>query len=299
MAVLEDFCITTKRDFSAPVEAKNSRLMELSVVIPCYNHGAYIDEAINSVSVIKGLSYEIIILDDGSDDPETISVLQELKNKGLNVYRHENRGLAFTRNRGIELSRGEFILPLDADNKIEADYVYKALPLLRSGEFDVVYARPFLFGELTNDRYFETKAFDIDHLAIENYIDACAIFRKQVWESTGGYDLSMPYAGQEDWEFWINAYFRGFRFRFIDEQLYHYRILKNSMIAQTSALDKGVQNRLYVFQKHAGSFMTRYADLYYRSKAYERDKKNPVRSFIKYSYLQIWKKKQAGLINDH
>ena len=196
----------------------------LSVIIPCFNHGQYIQEAIDSVLQIKNIGYEIIIIDDGSTDPFTISKLHELKETGFTILSQHNSGLAHTRNKGIEAASGKYILPLDADNKIKPEYIYKALPLLESDEFDIVYSKPLFFGTYSSGRHYKTRPFEIMDLIVENYIDACAVYKKEVWEKLNGYDTTMPYPGQEDWEFWIHAFAKKCAFKFLDEELFYYRI---------------------------------------------------------------------------
>lgn len=259
----------------------------LSVVIPCFNHGHFIQEAIDSVLAVKGVTYEIIVVNDGSTDDYTIRKLEELRAAGICVLSHANSGLGFTRNKGIEAARGKYILPLDADNKIEPGYVYKALPLLESNACDIVYAKPHFFGTVATDRLFFTRPLRIKELAVVNYIDACAIYRKKVWEQLSGYDIRMPYPGQEDWEFWIHAHAQGFAFAFLDEELFHYRVEKGSMIATTVQDDKSSLNQEYIFRKHAALFRKLYLELYYTGKLREHDIKNPVRTFIKYMYYNL------------
>jgi len=75
------------------------------------------------------------------------------------------------------------------------------------------------------------RPFDDLGLVTGNCADACAIFRKEVWVKNGGYDAFMPSYGFEDWDFWIAASKNNFVFHFINEKLYYYRIVQNSMIA--------------------------------------------------------------------
>lgn len=272
---------------------RSSTCPVLSIVIPCYNHGQYIQEAIDSVLDLKGIEYEIIIVNDGSTDRQTINKLNELQSAGFKVLTHDNRGLGYTRNRGVQAASGKYILPLDADNKINPDYVYKAIPFLESGTYDIVYAKAVLFGDITSARRkFVTRSFDILSLSIENYIDACALYKKEVWTSVGGYDTQMPFPGHEDWEFWLNAFNQGFTFGFLNEGLFYYRIVHNSMIATTSILDKDSLNFQYIIKKHASLFSKMYINLYYIRNSHEKDVANPFRSVVKYIYLNYFKSKK-------
>jgi len=74
----------------------------LSVVIPCYNHGEYLLEAIASVEACLDPVYEIVIVNDGSTDPLTLNVMRHLTDQGYFVLNQENQGLATARNNGIE-----------------------------------------------------------------------------------------------------------------------------------------------------------------------------------------------------
>ena len=203
--------------------------MDISIIIPCYNHGHLIQDAIDSVLQCQGISYEIIIVNDGSTDDYTITKITELESLGYNIVTHENHGLGYTRNAGIRQARGKYILPLDADNKIKPEYIYKSLKILNNGLADIVYANPIFFGEIISTRKFKTKDFNSTRLFFGNYIDACAIYRKEVWVKVGGYEEKMPIQGHEDWEFWLNAHINNFKFYHINEELYYYRILSNSM----------------------------------------------------------------------
>jgi glycosyltransferase involved in cell wall biosynthesis len=229
--------------------------MDISIVIPCYNHGHFIQDAIDSVETLTGVEYEIIIVDDGSDDAFTIQKLEELKKQNYKIISHTNRGLAYTRNIGIRNASGRFILPLDADNKIKAEYVYKSFQVFKEREIDVVYARPSFFGENNIGRHFETKPFKGTDLFHSNFIDACAIFSKSLWTKIGGYDQNMPVQGHEDWEFWLHAFIKGSKFHFIDDELYYYRIVSGSMVESTFDSDILRKNYGYIVRKHALAYI--------------------------------------------
>jgi glycosyltransferase involved in cell wall biosynthesis len=93
----------------------------ISVVIPCYNHGIYIQDAIDSVEASSCKNYEIIIVNDGSTDAFTTKKIGELIKRGYHVINHPNQGLARARNNSIAAAVGEYIMPLDADNKTQTD----------------------------------------------------------------------------------------------------------------------------------------------------------------------------------
>jgi glycosyltransferase involved in cell wall biosynthesis len=261
---------------------KNGKDILVSIVIPCYNHGKYIDDALISLKNIKDIEYEIIIINDGSTDSETLKKLDFLSEQGFNVINKTNEGLGKARNYGIALSRGKYILPLDSDNKIKPEYLYSALSILEKNEADIVYAKPSFFGDNLDNRIFSTQDFDIFKLLGSNYIDACAIYRKSVWEINNGYETNMPYQGHEDWEFWINSYVNGFKFKFIDEELYYYRILSNSMISNTNKLDRGIENFKYILNKHHKLYRSKLKELNSYRLRINSENSHPLRASIKY-----------------
>jgi glycosyltransferase involved in cell wall biosynthesis len=247
----------------------------ISIIIPCYNHGAYIEETLGSINKneIKH-PLEIIIVDDGSSDPATLQKLEELKTKGYTILQQNNAGPAAARNNGISHAKGKYILPLDADNKLMAAYINTAIPILENDGYDIVYCNPVFFGDAgLAERIFKSAPFDIGTLLEGNYIDNCAVYRKEVWEKNKGYDTNVPYYGHEDWEFWINAYSNGFKFLFLKQRLFYYRILANSAADKLKDKQKVMKNQLYIINKHAALYLTEYKKLNYLRRKYTADSK--------------------------
>lgn len=261
-----------------------SALPLVSVIIPCFNHGAFIDEALNSIDT-KKIKYpvEIIIVDDGSTDAATKEKLLQLQQQGYNILLQTNGGPAKARNTAVNASSGKYILALDADNKIKPDYINEAVELLEKNEYDIFYCAPVFFDEAgeTSDK-FKTTAFDINHLLFENYIDACAVYRRTVWQAANGYDGAMPYYGHEDWEFWLHAYKNGFRFHFSNQQLFYYRVSVNFVSSQFNNRQKVKDNQLYVMRKHADLYLPHYQQLYYLKQKYKADIKGNIATGFKY-----------------
>src|SRR5688572_23321549 len=117
----------------------------ISVVIPCFNHGHFIAEAITSVQQDKYQEFEIIVVDDGSTD-DTASVVKNFAE--VKYIYQENRGLAAARNYGIHHARGRYILPLDSDNKIIPEVFLEAAEKMNDDEvIDAVYTNAHYFGD--------------------------------------------------------------------------------------------------------------------------------------------------------
>ena len=193
-----------------------------SVIIPCYNHGIYIDDALNSVLDQTSPDIEIIIVDDGSTDKFTMEKLDELKKAGLKVIATENMGLANARNTGIDEAKGIYILPLDADDRIGPRYIEKASKILDDNPgAGIVYCEARFFGRAFGK--WDLPPFSIDEMLIENIIFSSGLFRKKDWEKIGGYDPGMN-LGWEDYDFWLSILENGFTAYKIKEAMFFCRI---------------------------------------------------------------------------
>jgi glycosyltransferase involved in cell wall biosynthesis len=213
----------------------------VSIIIPCFNQGAMLREALASVEDVRNANLlEVVIVDDGSSEAETTKILSEVQEAGYPVVSQPNLGLGAARNTGIRLAGGEFILPLDSDNRVRDVYVNEAVSVLeKNPNVGVVYADAEYFGE-RNGRW-DVPEFDLLSLIRTNFIDACALYRKSLWEEVGGYDEHMPWMGWEDWEFWLRLACHGATFVHLPQVGFDYRVREDSMIVKTIGFDYRMQ----------------------------------------------------------
>ncbi len=176
-------------------------MSKVSIVIPCYNHGEFLMETLDSVQAQTFGDYEIIIVNDGSTDPLTIELLHKLDRPKTKVIHTGNQGVSAARNRAIAEALGDYILPLDADDKIAPTYLEKAAAVLDSRpEVGVVFGERLIFGEQEGGA--SLPHYDPQRILVENLIYPAAMFRKKHWAKVGGYNEAMLY-GWEDWDFWV------------------------------------------------------------------------------------------------
>src|SRR5437660_6271468 len=154
---------------------------KVSIVIPCFNQGAMLREALASVEQARNANVlEVIIVDDGSSEVETGKILSEAQEAGYSVVSQPNRGVGAARNAGIRLAKGEFILPLDSDNRLRDIYLNEGVSLLENNpSVGVIYTDAEYFGEKTGR--WHVPEFNLLSLIRENFIDACALYRKKLW----------------------------------------------------------------------------------------------------------------------
>lgn len=220
---------------------------KISIVIPCYNHGLMLRETLASIERVRNENIcEVIIVNDGSTDEQTCQILRNLSDLKYKIINQSNRGLGAARNAGIEKAQAEFILPLDSDNLVRKAYLSDGVKvLLANSAAGVVYADAEYFGEKTGR--WKAPEFNLGVLVMGNYIDACALYRKSVWESAGGYDEKMPWMGWEDWDFWLRVGVRGWDFIHLDQVGFDYRVRVGSMLTETDLHRKELVK--YIFKK--------------------------------------------------
>jgi glycosyltransferase involved in cell wall biosynthesis len=213
---------------------------KVSVVIPCYNDGPMLREALASVEQVRNANLlEVIVIDDGSSEAETKNILSEFEHAGYRVLRQPNRGLSAARNAGIRLAKGEFILPLDSDNRLREVYLNEGVSLLReNSSVGVIYTDIEYFGESSG--LVQVPDFDLLSLIRVGFIDACALYRKHLWEDVGGYDEDMP-SILEDWDFWLRVAFHGTTFVHLPKVGFDYRVRRDSLSVSATGFDYRVR----------------------------------------------------------
>lgn len=203
----------------------------VTVVIPCYNTHIYLGQAIESVRMQTFPDIETIVVDDGSTDPETIAFLDRLGSE-VKLIRQKNRGLPAARNTGFIAARGDFVLPLDADDWLESTFVEKHVALLvQRPELAFTFSYIHMKGEGHGVLH---KSYNFFEQLFLNQLPYCLMLRKSVWKDVGGYDETMR-SGYEDWEFNIRLGSLGYFGEVIPEALFNYRILQSGMLLGISS----------------------------------------------------------------
>lgn len=202
---------------------KNKPLV--SVVIPCFNYGNYVEAAIDSVLAQTFQRLEIIVVDGGSTDAETVRILRSLRKPKTKIYLRKGRHLVGdNRNFGIAKTSGKYVCCLDADDILKPTYLEKALFILETGHYDIVSTSLELFGG--KEGVWEVpKKPSLDEIVRWNQFTTVAVFSKYAWKQAGGYhDVGLGKDHiPEDWDFWVRLMAQGARARNISEPLMLYR----------------------------------------------------------------------------
>jgi glycosyltransferase involved in cell wall biosynthesis len=203
----------------------------ISIIVPCYNGGQYLDALLASIAAQTFRDFEVVIVDDGSTDRQTCDKLASL-DPGIRVVRHENRGLAAARNTGFREARADLVLPLDCDDQLDPSFLAETHAVLPSAPDDVAFAFTHmrLVGARSGVRPCHFDRFDQLFL---NDLPYGMLIRKRAWQAVGGYDDAMR-EGYEDWEFNIRLAAAGYRGLEVPKPLLIYNVSTSGMLVSVS-----------------------------------------------------------------
>jgi glycosyltransferase involved in cell wall biosynthesis len=171
----------------------------VSIVIPAYNPTRFLLDAIASASAQTHSRTEIILVNDGSDQRESLVILEQAALSVGTYLEQSNQGPSAARNAAFQIARGDYVVPLDADDLLSPAYIATCLAAVDSGHA-FVYTDFQVFGTRQYDE--RPGDYNLYRLLDRNYLTYAALVRKQDWERAGGYDEAMR-LGYEDWEFWL------------------------------------------------------------------------------------------------
>lgn len=236
----------------------------LTIITPCFNSEKTLEKTLQSVFNQSFQDWELIIVNDGStDDTEKISLEWVQKDPRFKYFYKENGGLGKARNFGIQKAEGIYILPLDSDNIIEKDFTKDAIKVFENNkEVGVVYGNAEYFGEKTG--IWKVDDYELDKLLVHNYIDACAVYRKNIWLDVKGYDENMPFQGHEDWEFWIALGNINIQFHHLNKVTFKYFVSSTSMI-RSFTKEMTLSNQDYIVKKYSILYHNYYCRLFSKS----------------------------------
>src|SRR4051794_10567967 len=157
----------------------------ISVLMPCFNHGAFIGEAIESVLAQTLQDFEIVVVDDGSADAVTAQTLSQLRTARTTVLTTKNRGLPAARNHAARHASGEFFCALDADDKLVATWFEKAIGVLDERP-EIAFVSHWL--DTFGDEHWTWKPerCDLPSLLARNAVNGAALVRRGAFEAGRG-----------------------------------------------------------------------------------------------------------------
>lgn len=197
---------------------------KVSIIIPAYNAVATLENTIWTARHQQYDNTEIIVVDDHSTDDTDLLALEHTKPFGpILVFRHDERkGPAEARNTAIRNATGDLILPLDADDLIQPDFITKTICQMGAG-IGFVSTQMQYFG--IEDRTIPIKIRTYEEELQSNEIPVTSLIDREAILNSGGYRADVP--GFEDWGLWLDILSRNWRMAIIDEPLFMYRRREN------------------------------------------------------------------------
>ncbi len=233
----------------------------VSIIIPYYNSGKFISDAIESVLNQTYTNWEVILVNDGSTDPYSINVLANWNaDSRIKILHTANSGPSSARNIAIKESTGDYILPLDSDNELEPKAIEILLFAIANGNYDAVYGDFIFFGGKQGVKKQEPLNLKIH--CVYSQVDTCALISKKVFQKGVCYDEYLNRLGLEDWEFWINFSKHNYKAKHIPIPVFKMRVNIQSRTYQVANKNLDVIWK-YVVSKHYDVWKQVCIDYYY------------------------------------
>lgn len=239
------------RPLAALAPVAGNRL--LSIVIPYFNMGAYIKECVDSALASSYTLIEILIVNDGSTDRQSLDALEQFTgHPSVTIVHKANEGLALTRNYGAKLAKGGYLAFLDADDKVHEAYYTRAIQVLTQYE-NVFFVGAWVqfFGAKNN--VWPTWNPEPPYILLHNSVNSSSLVYKTTAFLSGGLNDKAVDYGIEDYESVINLLHHGYCGVVLPECLFYYRIRNDSMYRSLTR-HKMLYSYQYIAGKHAGLY---------------------------------------------
>jgi O-antigen biosynthesis protein len=249
-------------ELAAPMEstAPAPATPRVSICVAYYNYGAYLPHLMRSLKENDYPNFEVVVVNDGSTDPESVRVFEALKEelspRGWKFLTQANQGIGATRNFAAKNADGEFLVFMDADNVAASRMISLFVQgMITSGADALTCIGTVFKGDVYPDE--QTPVFYLyrplgpvmEMAMMENVFgDANAIIRRSAFEAVGGYkvDRSTSY---EDWELFALLALQDFKLDVVPEQLFYYRHLAEGF-SRTTSLVQNQRRVLRAFLQH-------------------------------------------------
>ena len=239
------------------VDPSSQKLPAVTVVIPVYNAARYIGEALNSLQAQTFKDFEVIVVNDGSDDREELESVLKSHPLPLTYISQENKGVSAARNAAIRVGRGEFYAQLDADDQLTPEYLEVQLGILKDDpSVTLVYPNATIIGEGATSRleFMDVSPSEGD-VTFESLIRqkcvvmTCVTARMSAIRDAGMFDESIRSC--EDFDLWLRIVQKGGLIVYHRRPLVLYRRHEGSLSSDRVWMSR---NLLGVLEKCAATF---------------------------------------------
>jgi glycosyltransferase involved in cell wall biosynthesis len=209
-----------KLESKYPISKINPKLPLVSIIIPIYNYGIQFEKALQSVFNSTYKNIEIVIVNDGSTNTYVKLKLDSIKDHpNVKIIHQENQGPSSARNNGIKNSTGDLILPLDADDMVQPDYIQLCVNILKNNKnISPVYCDTHHIGQTQGIEV--RPEWSLERLNKGPFIVNCSMFHREAFDKCDGYDVKLK--GWEDYDLWLRMGINGYVGKRIPKPLFIY-----------------------------------------------------------------------------
>ena len=224
---------------NANMKSKNHNL--ISIVVPCFNSGKTLERTIESIKNQTWLEKEIILVNDGSNDKNTLEVLKGYKNDSLiKIIDQKNKGLSSARNTGVIHSKGNYLFFLDSDDWININAIEEFYNFFQNSKnSSYIFSDCILEG---SNKGIRKKVFNLFEQMFINQIPYSIFIPKKIFIDNGFYDENML-LGYEDWEFNVRLATNKHYGQRLPKPLFHYNVSNSGML-----ISKSINNHIDIWK---------------------------------------------------
>jgi glycosyltransferase involved in cell wall biosynthesis len=201
-------------------------MIRVAVIVPCFNDGETLPEALASLEGQE--PHELVVVDDGSDDPATLEALARVERDGVRVVRRPNGGLSAARMSGVQETSAPYVMPLDADDALGPGALAALADALDGApEAAMAWGDLEIWGEL-DFAVRIGRRLDPWLIAHLNTLPVASLVRREALLAVGGWQLRHGY---EDWDLWMGFAEAGWKGRYVPQLTLRYRRRGGRMLA--------------------------------------------------------------------
>ena len=238
--------------------------VKVSIIVSCYNQGCYLAESLDSILQQTFSNWECLIINDGSTDNTEVVANSYIQKDNRIIYIYQdNQGVCAARNNAIKKSSGEYVLCLDADDKISPEYVELCVKELElDSKIAVVACNYMCFGKKHGKVILEP--YSLEKLMGHNLFVNCSMFRRIDFERVKGFNENMK-LGLEDWDFWLSILAQGAKVKYLKGFHFFYRMksARESRNQTTFVVETQKKLRKQIWENHKDLYSEIYSSPYY------------------------------------
>ena len=232
---------------------KEKMVYKIVVVIPCYNQGKYVADAIKSLIDQTYVHWKCVVINDGSTDNSDKVIREAIADDDRFVYiNQENKGVAASRNAGARMFKSEYLMFLDADDMIDRTYLEKGIMFMdENKDYTMFHAKAKML-DLENEtrppKYLHGWKFRYPYFLLHCTCYITNIQRREAFDATDGFDPMLDW--MEDWEYLIRLLDGDKKVYNSDEFLFIYRYHPDSRSTSDHTAEEAQRVRTIIYNKN-------------------------------------------------